>query len=394
MLSLSKHKRIKLILILLLSLNDSIFPNGKIFLKMINGMSLFNSTTYLKIKPFSKLFNDTNKNSTILIFEPNTYHHECTPGFSKYFLELGYNVDILINLIGIDSFSLFQDIEKISLYTFNNLSEIMENSKILSSVIKKYDFVLLQTTDKNKKNIYANLDLLNINTSIFVFHDVRYINYGYLDYLNQSRVWTLGNFPIGLRINPHYFGNIKLKDKGDKTIFFMTSTPRRNYNYLVESVKRLKQENYNFEIIITGRTTAFNQKRIPTNLINNFKFKQKVSYSELYKLIDNSDYIIILIDLSNKYGKEYKTIKVSGSIQLTYGFLKPALIHKEFSEFYNLDEKNSLIYNNANLYNIMRKAILLNKKEYKEIQNNLRIIENKIHLTSINNIQKVIKKIN
>ena len=114
----------------------------------------------------------------------------------------------------------------------------------------------------------------------------------------------------------------------------MTSTPRRNYNYLVESVKRLKQENYNFEIIITGRTTAFNQKRIPTNLINNFKFKQKISYSELYKLIDNSDYIIILIDLSNKYGKEYKTIKVSGSIQLTYGFLKPALIHKEFSEFY------------------------------------------------------------
>ena len=72
--------------------------------------------------------------------------------------------------------SLFQNIEKIRLFCFNGLNEIKLNAKNLSTIIKNYDFVLLQSTDKDKKQLYINLDLLNMNNSIFVFHDVRFIN--------------------------------------------------------------------------------------------------------------------------------------------------------------------------------------------------------------------------
>ena len=78
---------------------------------------------------------------------------------------------------------------------------------------------------------------------------------------------------------------------------------------------------------------------ISDNLIDNFIFKHKVSYSELYKAVDISDYIIIPITPNDRFSIDYRTFKVTGSIQLAYGFLKPALIHQEFSKFYNLDHK-------------------------------------------------------
>ena len=81
-------------------------------------------------------------------------------------------------------------------------------------------------------------------------------------------------------------------------------------------------------------------------------------------------------------------------MQLVLGFLKPALINKKFSDFYNLNNKNSLIYNNHNLYDVMKKAINMNNKEYKILQSNLYKLENKIYNASIDNIIKTIDEKN
>ena len=343
--------------------------------------------------PFYQLFNISIEQNKILIFEPNTYHHECTPGYTKYFIDLGYNVDILMHYSGIDSFYIFPEVEKVRLLIFKSLKEITVNAKNISFIIKKYDFVLLQTTDKTKKNLYIKLGILNISNSIFVFHDYRYINFGYLNYLNQNRIWTLGNFPKGLRVNPHYFGNIRLKEKKNKTKFFIISTRRRNYRYLVDCATKLKNENFDFEIIVVGRTKAFQSKMISQNLFNNFIFKYKVCYSDLYRAVESSDYILLLFDPKRKCNRKYKKFVVTGSMQLVYGFLKIAIIHKEFTNFYNLSDENSLIYNNFNLYDVMKQAIILNNKEYKRLQNNLLLVERKIYKSSINNINYTKKTI-
>ena len=171
----------------------------------------------------------------------------------------------------------------------------------------------------------------------------------------------------------------------------MTSSYQRNYKHLIESSIRLKKENYNFEIIITGRSNDINPNNIPKILKNTFIFKHQASYFEMYKSIESSDYIIIPLDPNSEYDKEYKEIKATGSIQLVFGFLKPAIINQEFSGFYNLNDNNSLIYNNNNFYYIMKKSIILNKKDYNNLKSNLKIIEEKIFETSINNIKKVIQ---
>ena len=236
------------------------------------------------------------------------------------------------------------------------------------------------------------MNLLNVNNSIFVFHEISWADINYSKYFAQNRIWTLGNISKGIQVNPHYFGNIKIKEKNKKTRFFITSTAYRNYKNLIESVKKLKKENFNFDLIVTGRSKRFGSKKIPKIIKKNFIFKYKVSYIELYKYIQSSDYIIIPLDPNSENDILYKTTKATGSIQLVYGFLKPAIINENFSEFYQLNDKNSLIYNNYNLYEIMKKSILLNKKDYKTLQNNLQILAKVIYKKSILNIRKVISK--
>ena len=226
--------------------------------------------------------------------------------------------------------------------------------------------------------------------SFFVFHEIRFVDNIFSKYFYENRIWTLGNISKGLQVNPHYFGNIKIKDKSNKVRFFLTSTNFRNYTSLIQSTSRLKSEHFNFELIITGRSKAFDINIIPTNIIDNFLFKYEVPYSELYQDVYSSDYIIIPLDPKSQYDNLYKTTKVTGSIQLVYGFLKPAIINRDFADFYSLNDENSLIYNNSNIYFAMRKAIQLSNKDYKNLQNNLSIVEKQIYRASLNNIKKVI----
>ena len=373
--------RIAFILLLLIIC----FENHKTFLNYKN---------YIETKSFKELFNSNIKKHSILIFEPNKYHHECSPGFSKYFIDLGYNVDLLIHRNGIDSFYLFDGTKNIRLFIFKNLKHIQRKTKKLSRIMKKYDFVLVQSTDQKRKDLYINLKFLKRNNTIFVFHEITFAERIYSKYFNGNRIWTLGNMSKGKQVNPHYFGNIKIRELNSKTRFFMTSTAHRSYYYLIETVMKLYENNFSFEIIITGRSKRFLKQKIPECLHKIFKFKSKVSFLELYRDIESSDFIIIPLDPKSKNDNLYKTTKVTGSMQLVLGFLKPALINKKFSDFYNLNNKNSLIYNNHNLYDVMKKAINMNNKEYKILQSNLYKLENKIYNASIDNIIKTIDEKN
>ena len=388
LLSKSNHFKIKLFIILIFTIyiinDENLFECLKNIFHLIKQNSL--SVIY-----FHDLLNSYTKPKSILIFEPNGFHHECSPGFTKYFIDLGYNVDLLIHSIGTDSFSLFKYNEKIRLAIFNDLEEINENAKNLSMIIKNYDYILIQTTKKENFNLYNKIGFFNITNSIFVLHRPSIFDKNYFtNYFKNNRIWSLGNYTKGLQVNPHYFGEIKIKTKNDKIKFFLTSTYQRNYTLIIESSLKLKKENFDFELIVTGRSRRFNSDQIPKNLSNIFLFRHNTSYNELYKAIESSDYIIIPLDPKNKNDLIYKKDCVTGSIQLMYGFLKPAIIHEEFAYFYHLNNQNSLIYNNSNFYNIMKKAILIKNKDYKKLQHNLRFDEKAIYTSSINNIRRVI----
>ena len=171
----------------------------------------------------------------------------------------------------------------------------------------------------------------------------------------------------------------------------MTSTYGRRYNYLIKTVRKLHRNKFSFEIIITGRSKRFLKEKIPKSLHKIFKFKPKVSFFKLYKYVESSDFIIIPLNPRRRNDILYKTRKITGSMQLVLGFLKPAIINQEFCNFYNLNNENSLIYNNHNLYDVMKMAIKMNSSEYKIIQNNLYKLKNKLYNISMHNVIRTIE---
>ena len=340
------------------------------------------------------LLNSNIKNNTILIFETEFFHHECTPGYTKYFLDLGYNVDIIVENFGTNAFCLFKLLENIRIFTFKTLSELTAHSKEFQLIFKNYSCIVIETTHPGQNQTYKDLGLFKMNNTIFVFHTIEHINTtGISIFYNQNRIWSLGHFKNTLYVNPHYYGDIKIKNKNNRTKFFLPSNGGRNYKNLLLAAEKLKKENLDFEVIVIGRGRPFSKKVLSEKLKNNFIFKFNVKFEDLYEGVYTSDYIIINLYPHYKYNDIFRKNRITGASQLSFGFYKPVLIHKSFAEFYNRSSENSFIFDNSNFYETMRKAILLNVQEYKEMQKNHIKLSDSLYKLSLNNIKKTLNSI-
>lgn len=287
--------------------------------------------------------------------------------------------------MGISSFCYFNPLKKIRLFFYENSEDIIQNDDKFSSICKKYDYRLIETAEPNNIKLYQKI---NSNQTFFVIHVLEFLNLSFFyNFFTKTQILCLANFTIGTKINPHYFGEFKSRQKNRITTFFITSTIKRNYNQLISASKKLKAENKKFHVIVIGKIKTFSSDDIPKKLKNNFTFKYNVSYSELYKNVFNSDYIIINLNPNLKEDSKFTKTRATGSAQLSYGFVKPVLIHNHFANFYNFDDSNSIIYDNCNFTKAMRNAINMSKKEYSKMKDNLLFLENQIYYESIFNLE-------
>jgi len=370
-----------------------------LFLKKFQNQNSINYQTeciYFKVIPIQKYLIDINiiNNNYILIFEPFPFHYECTPGFSKYLIDLGYNVDIIMRKMGITTFCYFDVIDKIRIITYDNLEIFKKNFNYFSFLFNKYKYILIETTEPKEINLYKNLNLLNINKTFFVFHHIDFVNHTcFKDNLKKYQILSLGNFSSSIQVNPHFFGNFKPKNKNNITTFFITSSLNRNYKFLINAFEKIKKEKKEFSIKVIGKWHTFSKTQISIILENNFIFKYEVSYSELYKEVYNSDFIIINLDPNLKGDREFHKIRVTGSAQLSYGFLKPPLIHKDFANFYNFNYSNSIIYDNFNFTRAIINAINMKNKDYKSLQYNLSLLSKQIYKKSFYNLKNCLNEL-
>ena len=94
--------------------------------------------------------------------------------------------------------------------------------------------------------------------------------------LKKNQIWSLGNFTSGIQINPHYFGEMKLRKKNKITRFFITSTIERNYKNLILAVEKIKDENLEFHIVVVGKWNTFSHLNISERVRDNFTFKYNI----------------------------------------------------------------------------------------------------------------------
>ena len=172
-----------------------------------------------EVKNFSAFLGSKSEAGKVLIFEPNECHQECIPGFAKYFIDLGYKVDVLLMRGREDCFAIFSPMDKVQIYTFDNQEELCENSETLKNKFGGYHRLFLNTTFR-MPDLEKRLCLYDLDNGIYVTHRYYHYKNDFSEKMKKRGV-MIGEHLGGSYVNPHYFGNLKDHSKNSKTKFIV-----------------------------------------------------------------------------------------------------------------------------------------------------------------------------
>lgn len=380
------------------SIKNSTNKNHKIL--TILGLKL--KFRYTKLKPsyairdvinLYKFKNILIKPNTVLIVEPNPYHAEILPGFVKYFQDLNYNVDILVRHENIED-SPFKGLENFNIFGFsaNMLKKVLKLDKI-----KNYKYLFLSSSAYWEKNVYWDsfLNFLGYTPKtqkgiLLVEHNIKSClnKYNEENYLKESRLFTLSGFHNSPMLNPHYFIKNNTHQKNRKTQFIIVGHWAKSKELLYETLTKLYTNGYkDFEILIVGA-----KYKLPKIYQQNVKMLGRIKFTRLYNILKNTDFILAMLDYSDKSHQRYLEDATSGSRQLSLGFNKPILINEAFAKVYNFDDTNAIAYKENDLYEAMKQAIEMTQEDYSKKQMFLKNLANEIYNKSLENLRKVVEK--
>lgn len=332
--------------------------------------------------------------NTVLLVETNGCHGEVISAHWQYFKELGYNVDILMHsFIYNENHFARQDTSDINIFHCHStaMHKIFKSKKM-----QQYKAIIIMTpmnyTFASQSVLEMFPELNKFDNLYTIAHNTRDIDNKYKNF-NQKHIFGLGrrlkDFPC---TNPHLFGNIQKNSTKHNPTTFITvggiNPKRKNHDILLSATQELVTKGLDFKVIIVGDGKL---KNIPDSIKNNIIVTGRQISHNMFTLMESSDFFLTLWDKNNPDHNKYKTDQVSGSPQLIYAFNKIPLVQKEFADFYDFNDKNSIIYEDDNLADAMEQAILMNDKQYLKLYNELDKLSKSVYEESKQNIKNLIK---
>lgn len=342
----------------------------------------------------------TTNNKSVLLIEPNDTHAEILPGFSKYFLELGYSVHVVFRhkMKSEHPFSRIRD-KNLFLYGCTYFS----THRIYEYADKRFELVVITTSVVYAEQIYDFLaqhkNLYNTKLgTVAVMHNKNCINSSAMcNMIKESRIISLRDFentPKTYSIAPIHFGNISQHYKNKKTIFIIVGAiekNRRDYDLLFSAIRKLiKSGIHNFSVVLAGKNYSL---RIPNDISSNIIITGRVNFPILYAHIEKSDFIIPLLNSKINDHVEYITSQVSGSRQIIFGFHKPCIIESTFMKTFDITNKESIEYFDENLYLAMQRAINMTNADYNRMVKKLEMCALHLYTRSKMNLKALLNNI-
>ncbi len=341
------------------------------------------------------------RKKSVLIIEAADCHGEVIPGFVTYFKSIGFNIDVImtnnnfelnplsrisdhsVRIYHNDKYSLFKliDIDILSKYfliIFTSRSLYYHIDNILHPTIYQY---------------FKNLRQLK-NKIISVEHHLEYIDQGaddnFVVLANPAEVENLKN----LTVNFPCYGNFKMQTKkNDITKFVVVGNienKRKNFDLLINTFSRIPHLNYSVEIIARRGDIE-----LPDIIKGRFNISINAPYEKLYQVVEDSDFILPLLDPTIEDHMRYLSHGTSGTFQLVYGFHKPCILHQAFAKQYFLSNKNSILYNsNEEFYHQVLSAIEMDNNKYENMVHSLKLLCEQLHEKSEKNLLNIFKKMN
>lgn len=337
---------------------------------------------------------------TILILEPNYCHGEVIPGFCRHLLDMGYRVDVLMHhsLARQSPLCCFKENE-IQIFT-----AMCTSWKRLAKapVLNRYEAILVSTSafyDTPGWAGFLHMTGLDRFTNLLaVEHELNDIpRFGEEGLERQGRLLTLGSFPKGTMVNPHFFGEIPPAPRNREPVFITVgslSAQRKNHNLLIEALQTIYHEGHrDFSVIIVGEGEL---GEIPGHLRPFLHVAGKLDFPAMYEAMRRADYFLPLLDPGNPAHDRYITTGITGSALLIYGFAKIPVIHEKFASFYGFNDRNALLYGEETLGGAMLRAIrqteegIRGKREYAEMQQALLQLGRDIDRESRSNLKRAL----
>ena len=168
------------------------------------------NTPIVRSKFVKSEFNQTQRKA--LIIELNPCHGECVPGYAKYFVDLGYDLHVILN----------EELENDS-----PLSGVFEHSRIELKYMPQADIIkyIQNTEELNQYSVCLfNSDYIYKYEKSVVYllsptkYDVKILTVSHRQELINSKIQAKSNVVVLKKfddndsiyeVNPHYFGNIQ-----------------------------------------------------------------------------------------------------------------------------------------------------------------------------------------
>lgn len=336
--------------------------------------------------------------NTFFVWEPcSKSHAEVVPGYCKLLLDAGYDVSVLIEPKRIDE-GLFSNFEHERLH-INRLSKRATQKFFKKNRLASSSGVMVTTAGKltpsadyeHARELFAPLN--QKQRVLLVEHDIKNgVDQGTL----TSEIITLRRTDyknsITTPVNPHYFGEFEEHRKGANAIFATVGAvrnKRRNSELLIDSVEILHQKGFrNFSVIVIGKKSA---SAIPRHLQQYFIPLGRLDFKELYKQVQNCDFLLPLLDPENQAHRRYITTGTSGTFQLALGFHKPVILERSFAQINRLNDSNSILYEgNSSFHVAMERAIAMTPDSYYLLQKAVAETAKLIYIESLQNLKNIL----
>ncbi len=343
--------------------------------KYLRSMDFFTDIFYFLVFNFYKI-----PDNTVLIYEPNNCHYETIPSYLKYFKENNFNVHVLTRLDMKHSKALCRLPKKYMPDKIFYVNVLMQKFLLNSSKILDYKKIFISTSI----NYFYGCSTLSTFKSdrilekvLLMEHDNRQIeNFDEHSLIRNHQLFMITNFENNPDIQtfvPDYYGNVKITPKNsEETIFISVGSldpKRRNIKLLWESIEKLVLEGYsNFKVFIVGN---MKNDGLSKTVLDRIEPLGKLDYEKMFEKMEEADFFLPLLDSRIEDNRNYLKYLSTGSINLIRGFRKPACFNEEFARVYGFNESNTLMYKENELFDAMKKAILLNKEEYAMMQENI-----------------------
>ena len=202
---------------------------------------------------------------------------------------------------------------------------------------------------------------------------------------------------------PVYFNN-KNNENTNSIITFVVqgnvNFSRRNYTSLINAVEELAKtddpDNFLIKILGNSNTNEGNiikseikQKKIEKYFVF---YEEKLDYQKFYEEIQVSDYLLVLQDTTSHVYSPYFETKCSAVINVSLGFSKIMIMHKEQSRLNRLEEM-SILYEDDGLKNAMLYAIKMSKKNRMKMEAMLSERREILLERSVKDVEEVLSQI-